>query len=100
MPYIWQGALSMVSQTLLVMGASMSPSLLSILLTLVPHQEALDRIIQDVVAEMERYAVLAPSLSLAAEIIKEAEARRQTFLHGSAGSGRHARYGGMAWPER
>jgi len=82
MPYIWQGALSMVSQTLLVMGATMSPSLLSILLTLVPHREALDQIINDVVMEVERYAMLAPSLSLAAEIIKEAELRRRTFLSG------------------
>lgn len=80
MPYIWQGALSMVSQTLLVMGATMSPSLLSILLTLVPHREALDQIINDVVIEIERYAVLAPSLSLASEIIKEAEVRRRSFL--------------------
>ncbi|KEY74187.1 hypothetical protein S7711_00347 [Stachybotrys chartarum IBT 7711] len=81
MPYIWQGALSMVSQTLLIMGATMSPSLLSILLTLVPHREALDQIINDVVMEIERYAMLAPSLRLAAEIIKEAEARRRTFLN-------------------
>ncbi|KAF5008366.1 hypothetical protein FDECE_5350 [Fusarium decemcellulare] len=80
MPYIWQGALSMVSQTLLIMGASMSPSLLSILLTLVPHREALDQIINEVVLEVERYASLAPSLSLAAEIIKEAEVRRRAFL--------------------
>ena len=70
----------MVSQTLLVMGASMSPSLLSILLTLVPHREALDQIINEVVLEVERYAFLAPSLSLAAEIIKEAETRRRAFL--------------------
>jgi hypothetical protein len=59
----------------------MSPSLLSILLTLVPHREALDQIINDVVMEIERYAMLAPSLRLAAEIIKEAEARRRTFLN-------------------
>jgi hypothetical protein len=82
MPYIWQGALSMVSQTLLVMGATMSPSLLSILLTLVPHREALDQIINEVVLEIERYAMLAPSLRLASEIIKEAEVRRRTFLNG------------------
>ncbi|KFH42960.1 Quinic acid utilization activator-like protein [Hapsidospora chrysogenum ATCC 11550] len=80
MPYMWQGALSMVSQTLLIMGATMSPSLLSILLTLVPHREALDQIINDVVMEVERYAMLAPSLSLAAEIIKEAELRRRSYL--------------------
>ncbi|KAL1845586.1 hypothetical protein VTK73DRAFT_487 [Phialemonium thermophilum] len=80
MPYLWQGALSIVSQTLLVMGATMSPSLCSILMTLVPHRETIDQIINDVVMEIERYAVLAPSLSLAAEIIKEAEVRRRTFL--------------------
>ncbi|EXL81585.1 hypothetical protein FOPG_05277 [Fusarium oxysporum f. sp. conglutinans race 2 54008] len=80
MPYIWQGALSIVSQTLLIMGASMSPSLLSILLTLVPHREALDQMINDVVIEVERYATLAPSLSLSSEILKEAEVRRRAFL--------------------
>lgn len=82
MPYIWQGALSMVSQTLLVMGSSMSPSLLSILLSIVPHREALDRMIGETIAEIERYAPLAPSLSLVAEIIREAEARRRTILGG------------------
>ncbi|OIW32064.1 hypothetical protein CONLIGDRAFT_251076 [Coniochaeta ligniaria NRRL 30616] len=80
MPYLWQGALSIVSQTLLVMGATMSPSLMSILLTLVPHRESIDQMINDVVTEIERYSVLAPSLSLAAEIIKEAEIRRRTYL--------------------
>lgn len=70
----------MVSQTLLVMGASMSPSLLNIILTLLPHREALDQMINDVIIEVESYAMLAPSLSLAAEIIKEAELRRRTLL--------------------
>jgi hypothetical protein len=82
MPYLWQGALSIVSQTLLVMGATMSPSLMSIMLTLVPHRDSIDQMINEVVTEIERYAVLAPSLSLAAEIIKEAEIRRRTFLSG------------------
>ncbi|KAK4236203.1 hypothetical protein C8A03DRAFT_35902 [Achaetomium macrosporum] len=82
MPYLWQGALSIVSQTLLVMGATMSPSLSAILCSLVPHREAIDQIINDVVMEIERYAVLSPSLSLSAEIIKEAEVRRRTFLSG------------------
>ncbi|KAK4109867.1 hypothetical protein N656DRAFT_838707 [Canariomyces notabilis] len=82
MPYLWQGALSIVSQTLLVMGATMSPSLSSILWSLVPHREAIDQIINDVILEIERYAVLSPSLSLSAEIIKEAEVRRRTFLSG------------------
>ncbi|KAK4193769.1 hypothetical protein QBC35DRAFT_371794 [Podospora australis] len=82
MPYLWQGALSIVSQTLLVMGATMSPSLSSILWSLVPHRETIDQIINDVVVEIERYAVLSPSLSLSAEIIKEAEVRRRTYLSG------------------
>lgn len=81
-PYLWQGALSIVSQTLLVMGATMSPSLSNILMTLLPHPEAIDQIFNDVVMEIERYAVLAPSLSLAAELLKEAEVRRRTFLNG------------------
>lgn len=51
-------------------------------MTLLPHPEAIDQIFNDVVMEIERYAVLAPSLSLAAELLKEAEVRRRTFLNG------------------
>ncbi|KAB2574113.1 hypothetical protein BFW01_g1427 [Lasiodiplodia theobromae] len=80
LPYLWQGALSIVSQTLLVMGATMSPSLSALL----PPPAAMDSIINDVVLEIERYAHLAPSLRLSAEIIREAEERRQMFLR-SAG---------------
>jgi hypothetical protein len=36
--------------------------------------------INDVVIEVERYATLAPSLSLSSEILKEAEVRRRAFL--------------------
>lgn len=82
MPYLWQGALSITSQTLLVMGATMSPSLSSILMTLVPHRDTLDQIIGDVILEIERFSVLAPSLSLAGEILKEAEVRRRAALSG------------------
>jgi hypothetical protein len=82
MPYLWQGALSIVSQTLLLMGATMSPSLSSIISTLVPNLDTVDSIINDVVLEIERYAHLAPSLSLSAEIIREAEMRRRTYLGG------------------
>ncbi|TVY75549.1 hypothetical protein LSUE1_G008665 [Lachnellula suecica] len=81
-PYLWQGALSIVSQTLLIMGATMSPSLSAILSTLVPHLDAVDAIINDVVVEIERYAHLAPSLQLGAEIIREAEMRRRSYLGG------------------
>ena len=76
MPYLWQGALSIVSQTLLIMGATMSPSLSALLPT--PHQ--MDIILNDVVVEIERYAHLAPSLKLSAEIVREAEERRQMYL--------------------
>ncbi|KAF3030963.1 hypothetical protein E8E15_011432 [Penicillium rubens] len=76
LPYLWQGALSMVSQTLLIMGATMSPTL-SILL---PPVAQIDAIIAGVVNEVERYAHLAPSLKLSAEIIRDAETRRQICL--------------------
>ncbi|RDW61573.1 putative c6 zinc finger-containing protein [Coleophoma crateriformis] len=82
MPYLWQGALSIVSQTLLLMGATMSPSLSSIITSLLPQGDSIDRIINDVVLEIERYAHLAPSLSLSAEIIREAEMRRRSFIGG------------------
>lgn len=81
MPYLWQGALSIVSQTLLVMGATMSPSLSAIINSLVIN-DTIDGIINDVVMEIEKYAHLAPSLSLSAEIIREAEMRRRSYLGG------------------
>jgi len=64
------------------MGATMSPSLSGIVNSLIPHLDTVDRIINDVVMEMERYAHLAPSLSLNAEIIREAEMRRRAYLGG------------------
>lgn len=76
LPYLWQGALSMVSQTLLIMGATMSPAL-SLLL---PQTIQVDRVISSVMAEVDRYAHLAPSLKLSAEIIRDAERRRQICL--------------------
>ncbi|KAJ5898599.1 hypothetical protein N7504_008887 [Penicillium tannophilum] len=82
LPYLWQGALSMVSQTLLIMGATMSPTL-SILLPASPH---VDAIISNVIAEVNGYAHLAPSLKLSAEIIRDAERRRQIWLR-SPGNG-------------
>ncbi|RJE21150.1 hypothetical protein PHISCL_06525 [Aspergillus sclerotialis] len=76
LPYLWQGALSMVSQTLLVMGATMSPTLSSLL----PPSQSVDRIVSAVILEVESYAHLAPSLRLSAEIIRDAEKRRQMCL--------------------
>ena len=80
LPYLWQGALSIVSQTLLVMGATMNASLSALL----PPAPQMDAIINEVVAEVERYAHLAPSLRLSAEIVREAEERRMLMLR-SAG---------------
>ncbi|OJJ50444.1 hypothetical protein ASPZODRAFT_56188 [Penicilliopsis zonata CBS 506.65] len=76
LPYLWQGALSMVSQSLLIMGSTMSPTLS----TLLPPSFQVDAIIAGVVAEVERYAHLAPSLRLSFEIIRDAERRRQICL--------------------
>ncbi|KAF2664787.1 hypothetical protein BT63DRAFT_378901 [Microthyrium microscopicum] len=76
LPYLWQGALSIVSQTLLVMGATLSPALSELL----PPQHQMSAIIKDVVREIERYAHLAPSLRLSADIIREADVRRQASL--------------------
>lgn len=81
-PYLYQGALSIVSQTLLLMGATMSPSLSNILLSLVPNMDTVDQIIAGVVQELERYAILAPSLALASDIIAEAEGRRRRYFGG------------------
>ncbi|CAG8182360.1 unnamed protein product [Penicillium olsonii] len=80
LPYLWQGALSMVSQTLLIMGASMSP----ILSGLLPPAPRTDAIIAGVVSEVERYAHLAPSLKLSAEIIRDAERRRRSRLRSAS----------------
>jgi hypothetical protein len=70
----------MVSQSLLIMGATMSPTLS----TLLPPGGKVDAIISSVVSEVERYAHLAPSLKLSAEIIRDGERRRQICLR-SAG---------------
>jgi len=69
----------MVSQSLLVMGATMSPSLAMLL----PPPDQMDMIFQDVIEEVERYAHLAPSLRLGSEILREAEERRIVFLRNS-----------------
>ncbi|KAL4877922.1 hypothetical protein BJY04DRAFT_121981 [Aspergillus karnatakaensis] len=79
LPYLWQGALSMVSQSLLIMGATMSPALS----TLLPSTFRVDGIISSVIAEVDRYAHLAPSLKLSAEILRDAERRRQICLRSS-----------------
>lgn len=70
----------MMSQSLLVMGATMSPSLRPILMNLVPDSQALDDIMDRIVAEVGLYADLAPSLKLASEIIRDADLRRRSYL--------------------
>ncbi|KAJ6261155.1 hypothetical protein Dda_3821 [Drechslerella dactyloides] len=79
MPYLWQGALSMVSQSLLVMGATMSPSLAAVL----PPADNIDKMLKDVITELQHYAHLAPSLKLSLELVQEAEERRRYFLRES-----------------
>lgn len=76
LPYLWQGALSIMSQTLLLMGATLSSTLAALL----PPAHQMNAIIAEVVAELERLAHLAPSLQLCAEIIREAEQRRQVLV--------------------
>lgn len=76
LPYLWQGALSIMSQTLLLMGATLSP----VLSQLLPPVQQMNVIIAEVVMEVERLAHLAPSVKLCAEIMREAEQRRQVLV--------------------
>jgi hypothetical protein len=75
-PYLWQGALSIVSQALLIMGATLSGALAALL----PPAHQMNVMIAEVVAEIERMAHLAPSIRLCAELMREAEERRQALL--------------------
>lgn len=75
-PYLWQGALSIVSQALLIMGATLSGALAALL----PPAHQMNVMIAEVVAEVERMAHLAPSIRLCAELMREAEERRQALL--------------------
>jgi hypothetical protein len=54
----------------------MSPSLAPLL----PTPQEIDIIINGVIEEIAQYSHLAPSLALGAEIIREAECRRQDIL--------------------
>ncbi|GAB7323100.1 hypothetical protein MBLNU13_g05608t1 [Cladosporium sp. NU13] len=75
-PYLWQGALSIVSQALLIMGATLSGALSALL----PPAHQMNVMIAEVVAEIEHLAHLAPSIQLCAELMREAEERRQALL--------------------
>ena len=66
----------MVSQTLPIMGATMSPTL-SILL---PSVSQIDAIIAGVVNGMQKYAHIASSLKSSAEIIRDADRRRKFVI--------------------
>ena len=65
-----------MSQTLLVMGATMCHSLAALL----PPAHSINMIIEDVITEMDRLAHLAPSLELSVQILNDAEDRRRQFL--------------------
>ena len=60
LPYLWQGALSIMSQSLLLMGATLNNTLAALL----PPAHQTNIIIAEVVNELERMAHLAPSLQL------------------------------------
>ncbi|KKA29633.1 hypothetical protein TD95_000670 [Thielaviopsis punctulata] len=80
LPYLWQGTLSIFSQTLLIMGATMSPLLSEILLSILPNADAIDLMINKVLVELQHYAALAPSLAVVSDLLQEAELRRRALL--------------------
>lgn len=83
-PCVWQDTLLAVSGTLQLMGASMVTELAGLL----PSKEELDGIIDRVVRVVEGLGERAPSLKVAAEILKEAEVRREGWWRtGSVGVG-------------
>lgn len=73
---LWYDVLALTSQTLLIMGASMSPALSGLL----PSVEVTDGIITDVIASMARMVHLSPSIKLAADLMQEASERRRMYL--------------------
>ncbi|RMY49057.1 hypothetical protein D0864_14782 [Hortaea werneckii] len=79
LPYLWQGALSLMSQSLLLMGATLNPALRQLL----PSDLEMTAIFAEVVAELGRLAHLAPSLDLCAQIVKEAEEKRRLLSSNS-----------------
>ncbi|KAI7258521.1 hypothetical protein KC335_g12218 [Hortaea werneckii] len=79
LPYLWQGALSLMSQSLLLMGATLNPALRQLL----PSDLQMTAIFAEVVAELGRLAHLAPSLDLCAQIVKEAEEKRRLLSSNS-----------------
>lgn len=76
LPFLFQSILSMTSQILLLMGATLSKALGPML----PPMQQMDDVIAQVLAETKGAAHLAPSLGLCAEIVREAEERRQVIL--------------------
>lgn len=75
--YLWQGALSLVSQTLLVMGASLCSHLEMIL----PPPDQVSMLVDEVLAEMQQMAHLAPSLMACTKLLCDAEMKRQRVSH-------------------
>lgn len=89
-PYVWQETLSAVSQTLLVMGASMVAPLADLLAV----NDDLDGLIEGVVGVVEGLGRRAPSLEVAGQILREADERRRgVWWKESVGEG-HGRPGG------
>lgn len=76
LPYLFQGALSVTSQALLLMGATLS----GVLNALLPDSRQVEAVILTVVSEVQRLGRLAPSIELCAELLREAEERRQVLM--------------------
>ncbi|KAI5363550.1 putative zn(2)-C6 fungal-type DNA-binding domain-containing protein [Septoria linicola] len=76
LPYLYQGVLSITSQTLLLMGATLSGTLSAML----PPKQQVDAVIEEVLAETQSVSHLAPSIELCSDIVREAEERRQVIM--------------------
>lgn len=76
LPYLFQGALSVTSQSLMLMGATLS----NVLSALLPASHQVEAVILSVVHEVQRLGYLAPSIELCAELLREAEERRQVLM--------------------
>ena len=76
LPFLFQAILSMTSQILLLMGATLSKALSPML----PPERPIDDVIAQVLGETQSVAHVAPSLALCADIVREAEERRRAIL--------------------
>lgn len=81
MAYLWMASMSLSTQTLTIMGASVCKPMQRILLQIVP-MDVVNKHMSRCVMELERYAHLSPGLKVTAEILREAETKRLEILRG------------------